>query len=358
MQKVVFVSNYPNFHQLGLWDEFIKNDVDFLFLATEHISEERKAMHYEELSRPYIKYTDDLSLDELNKVLQSADEVIVGHIGDKRVYKALKNVKKIYFNNEHFIKEFKLTNFIVYLKRIYLLHFYLRKIDKYALCNSYYAGKEYRKFFLKRSHILKFGYFPELKIEERTEINHDVLFSGRCLDWKRPDLAINGFNSFINCGGKATFVGEGPYLGKTHSISSKLGIKEKIIWKPFLTHEELMQEMQNNSFYLFTSNREEGWGVVLNEALSNGMIVVANKNAGATNILIEDGVNGFIFNGSKKDLFRVINRINKMDTKQLLKISHNASNCIQERFNNVIAANRLFKLLNGASFEDGILAQF
>lgn len=355
MEKVIFVSDYPNFHQLGLWDEFIKNDVDFIFLATDHISEERKKMHYEELTRPYIKQSSDYSFDQLKEMLTSANSVILGHISDKRIYKACKKVKRIYFNNEHFLKKWKSTNFLVYLKRIYLLHFYLRKAEKFALCNSYYAGKEYHRFLLKKDHIFNFGYFPALDIKERSSINFNALFSGRCLDWKRPDLAIDGMNALIKLtNNKNRFVGEGPYLDESHKHAKKLGCESKIKWHNFLSHDELLKEMESNCIYLFTSNHQEGWGVVLNEALSRGNIVIANRKAGSTKTLIKDGVNGFIFNGTKRDLLKVITMVTKLENDKLLNISKEANKTISDLYNNKIAASRLFNLLStGKTYESG-----
>lgn len=351
----MFVSDYPNFHQLGLWDEFVKNEVDFLFLATDHISEERKSMHYEELTRDYIKQSSDFNFDHLKEILCGADSVILGHVADKRIYKASKGCKKIYFNNEHFLKKHKLSNILVYLKRIYLLHFYYRKSNKYALCNSYYAGKEYKSFFLKKTHIHNFGYFPKLDIVKKETFDNSVMFSARCLDWKMPLLALDGFKLFNQkLNSNLTYIGEGPFLNKTHTYAHDLNIFNNIEWKEFFPHDQLMNKMNDSTYYLFTSNHQEGWGVILNEALSKGMIVIANIKAGSTKLLVRNGYNGFTFNGSRKDLLKVIAKICLLSNEQLKEISNNATNSIKDIFNNVNASKNLYNLLiNNKVAEEG-----
>ena len=45
-----------------------------------------------------------------------------------------------------------------------------------------------------------------------------------------------------------------------------------------------------------TSNQEEGWGVVVNEAMNSGCVVIGSNLAGSVPYLIENGKNGLIYN--------------------------------------------------------------
>ncbi|MEI8285585.1 MAG: glycosyltransferase, partial [bacterium] len=46
---------------------------------------------------------------------------------------------------------------------------------------------------------------------------------------------------------------------------------------------------------------EEPWGLVLNEAASSGLPILAGDNVGAAEELVEDGVNGWIFDAQSVD---------------------------------------------------------
>lgn len=53
--------------------------------------------------------------------------------------------------------------------------------------------------------------------------------------------------------------------------------------------------------FLFTSDRNEGWGAVLNEAMSNGCAVVASDKIGSVPFLVKDRVNGLVFKSEDLD---------------------------------------------------------
>ncbi len=55
------------------------------------------------------------------------------------------------------------------------------------------------------------------------------------------------------------------------------------------------KHMEDASIFIFTSDRHEGWGAVLNESLNSACAVVAANNIGSVPYLIEDNVNGMIF---------------------------------------------------------------
>jgi glycosyltransferase involved in cell wall biosynthesis len=57
--------------------------------------------------------------------------------------------------------------------------------------------------------------------------------------------------------------------------------------------------MERASVFVFTSNRMEGWGAVVNEAMSGACAVVASHAVGSVPFLISDGVNGVVYESGK-----------------------------------------------------------
>ncbi len=72
-------------------------------------------------------------------------------------------------------------------------------------------------------------------------------------------------------------------------------LEEYISWKGALPAEEVRNYMMNTDIFVCTSNRFEGWGAVLNEAMNSQCAIVACNRIGSVPFLIEDGVNGFTF---------------------------------------------------------------
>ena len=54
--------------------------------------------------------------------------------------------------------------------------------------------------------------------------------------------------------------------------------------------------MERADIYLATSDRQEGWGAVINEAMNSGCAVVADHMMGAVPYLISHEENGMIYN--------------------------------------------------------------
>ena len=53
--------------------------------------------------------------------------------------------------------------------------------------------------------------------------------------------------------------------------------------------------MSKHAIFLFTSDRNEGWGAVANEAMSYGCVMVGADEIGSIPYLVTDNVNGMIF---------------------------------------------------------------
>ncbi len=74
--------------------------------------------------------------------------------------------------------------------------------------------------------------------------------------------------------------------------------------------EEVRAAMERSEIYLVTSDRKEGWGAVVNEAMNSGCAVVADHMIGAAPWLIRQGENGWMYrDGEEQELFRTVERL-------------------------------------------------
>ena len=108
--------------------------------------------------------------------------------------------------------------------------------------------------------------------------------------------------------------------------------------------EAVRAQMERAGFYLFTSDRGEGWGAVLNEALNSCCVVFANGAAGSVPYLIRDGVNGYVYpDGDEDALYRRLRAA--MDAPETQRpIALAANETMQSGWNADTAAERLLAL--------------
>ena len=79
--------------------------------------------------------------------------------------------------------------------------------------------------------------------------------------------------------------------------TEELGVADRMRFHGFLPPEEIRHIMERCQIHVFTSNRLEGWGAVVNEAMNSGCAEVASAAAGAVPYLIRQGVNGIAYPG-------------------------------------------------------------
>ena len=102
--------------------------------------------------------------------------------------------------------------------------------------------------------------------------------------------------------------------------------------------------MQKSNIFIFTSDRNEGWGVVLNEAMSCGCAVIAGNEIGSVPYLLEHRKNGLMFKSNHLDslLEQTENLIN--DTALRNQLTKNAYLTMVNDWNPTNAATRLILL--------------
>lgn len=72
--------------------------------------------------------------------------------------------------------------------------------------------------------------------------------------------------------------------------------------------EQVREYMEQSQIYLFTSDRNEGWGAVLNESMNSACAVVANREIGSVPYLLNNEKNGLIYD-SEEELYLCVKKL-------------------------------------------------
>lgn len=179
------------------------------------------------------------------------------------------------------------------------------------LCNRSYREKCYR-----------FAYFNQIKtvdIEELLRNKHSdkltIIWCARFIDWKHPEMPVLLAKKLVESGREnfeVQMIGSSstPLWHKIKHRIEKCGLTNYVILTGSIPNTEVVERMQKSKVFIFTSDKGEGWGVVLNEAMSCGCACVASHEIGAVPTLIKNGENGLIFKSRSVDsLFEKVVRL-------------------------------------------------
>ena len=89
--------------------------------------------------------------------------------------------------------------------------------------------------------------------------------------------------------------GSGEYEKAAQRLAADLEVTDVVRFMGVKPNNELLADMRRHSIFLFTSDRNEGWGAVANESMANGCVLVASDAIGSSPYLIDDGKTGLLF---------------------------------------------------------------
>ena len=308
--RVTFFSNFFNAHQLPLALEFTKmEDVEYTFVS---LLETDGVVGRSCLDDSYSFVLKEYSgASEKSRAMRHAleDELVVfGDMAGKENYvKARAKTGKLFFRHaERLLKRGDWWRFVP-LKQYRTWDMFTRYKDAnmYVLCASAYTARDLSMFGFPVKKCLKWGYFPEVKVlEEPGDCNlvsrDKVLCSAqRLISLKRVDLQIDALQHLVSDGYDLHLyiAGDGPERAKLEKRAELLGIAENVKFLGQLDREGVSKLMRESSIFLATSNRKEGWGATINEAMAAGCCVIASEDMGSVPFLIRNDCNGFSFAG-------------------------------------------------------------
>lgn len=356
--QITFYSNYFNHHQEALCNAFYERlGEGFTFVETEPMEEFRSKMGWERPAPSYVlrSYESADAGEKAFKLAETSDVVIFGTAPEKFIEKRLDEDKLIFRYSERPLKEGRIKVLIPRLaKKFYHNHFRNRNKNIHILAAGAYCASDYRFLHSYIDKCYKFGYFPvgeEKEWEELCKLKDTndplrILWAGRFLKLKRADLFLKAAASCRDKGLRfnIVMVGNGEEEGRLKGLTESLDLSGITEYKGFLSPEETREEMEKADVFVMTSNKLEGWGSVIYEALSAGDAVIASHAAGATPFLIEDGVSGFIFkSGSVQSLEEKLERLLK-DKELVRSLGKAAYENMREYWNPDTAAIRIIEL--------------
>ena len=358
MKRFALVTVFSSPHILPFISE-MSNYYDEVFVVElSPITIERKQMGYE-VSKENVKVLKYYQEQEnAQYVIDSADDIIFADKNFNLLQNRLKNNKKCWIVSERIFKKGIIKWCDPRTWKLMRFCRTVRRLPVYLLAIGKYAANDFIKLGFNRNKIYSFGYFPELNENSNISVSDTsgkkvILWVGRFVDWKKPFRAIKVIKTMPD-NYVLHMIGDGKLLSKAKRLSASLN--ERVVFYGNLPNCDVIRHMHNCDVFLSLSGREEGWGVVVNEAMYSGCAIVCNDKMGCVGMLANND-NCVIFHGNDIKKIRQAVYYAVLQKEQLGEV---AKKTIKDEFNYKIAAERFAALsaeADGDIYSSGLLSR-
>lgn len=317
--SIVIVTCLPAFYKINLYNEINKKKKIFVVFTGKQANKRNKGF-----------FSGEKDFDYLN--LKKSNHWVFKII---EIYKALSNVKYqeliisgydepvLWFLAMFFPKkknaavvessflESKATGLKGFVKSLFF-----KRISKvYASGRS--QEKLVRNLKYKGKVIITKGVGIFNLVEQPSFIKRETvtnfLYVGRLSEEKNLEILIKTFNELPQL--KLNIVGFGP-----QEEELKVMAKENVFFHGAIDNKELSKFYQSNDVFILPS-KSEPWGLVVEEALNNGLPVVLSDRIGCREEIINDS-NGLVFKYDDIESLRsALNKIKQIDFYNKLRLN-------------------------------------
>ncbi len=355
---IVFLSNFYNHHQAPLAEQlYILTEGAFRFIATRPMDGERLALGWEPKTAPFVlQYGEDPK--KCQALIDDADTVIFGSVPHSLVKGRIRAGRLTLLYSERPYK----TGFPLWKLPLRLLRSYFRYgrfQNVYLLATGAYAVSDYQKVGCFSQKAYRWGYFPAQKTYDdithliREKEPNSLLWVGRFLDWKHPELPLIVAKKLKQDGYsfRLDLIGTGVMAQRIGDMIQDLGLQDHVRLLGAMPPEAVRGQMERASILLFTSDRREGWGAVLNEAMNSGCATLASHAIGAVPYLLRHEKNGLVYpDGDLHALYHAVRCL--LDDKEKREaLGACAYETITSLWNGEVAAGRLLILIDALKQE-------
>lgn len=354
MTRILHVSNIISPHQMPLASCFAAavGEDNFRYAATQAPMTDRQEMGWKcEKDRPWILRAGENEDDkrEFLKWWEEADVVLCGERLIELMGRRIRSGRLTFYMSERWWKP------PIGIARMLHPRFarMATRFRQFAASSRFhylpigpYAATDMRRLTSLPNRTWLWGYFTALPdplpCAAGRKGSLSILYAGRMLSCKRVDTLVRAFHVLwlANPTVRLTLIGDGPCRASLEKLVCRLGLGDDVALRRSVPMEAVWQQMRGADIYVLPSNGYEGWGAVINEAMSLGCAVVASEAGGAAKSTICDGVNGFLFRpGDWRQLGQILIRLSENEPLRL-QLAKAGQRTITDCWSPAVAAER------------------
>ncbi|MCD7771864.1 MAG: glycosyltransferase [Oscillospiraceae bacterium] len=356
---VVLLSNFLNHHQLPLCKAFLSTEgVDFTFIATENIPQERLDLGYDDMNHTYkfvlCTYDCDENERKALELCNNCDVLITGSAPDYYFRKRVRDKKLTFKYGERFFRTpFSYKNVLQRTGSMLKHLIPYQNENYYLLCASAFMPADCKKYNLFPDRIYKWAYFTEV-IEYNdfqslmgNKKTASILWAGRLIGLKHPDASILVAERLRenNIPFELNIIGSGELEDTLKEMIKDKGLQDCVHMLGSMSARDVRRYMEASQIFLFTSDMNEGWGAVLNESMNSGCAVVASDAIGSVPFLIRDKKNGLVYESGNVDELYEATHLLLTNSSYRTNLSYAAYNTMLDTWNADVAVDRFLNLV-------------
>jgi glycosyltransferase involved in cell wall biosynthesis len=221
--------------------------------------------------------------------------------------------------------------------------------DRVIVCSTYTFNKF--KILRYKMSLLYLGvddsFYGDINIANIPNFGKlSVFFAGDFRKGKNQEMLIRAFSK---CHGFTKgnigilyLPGDGPLKTKCEQLARDLGISQNVVFPGFLTKQKIIEAMKSADIAVVPTNSET-FGLCIAEPFSLGKCVIT-RNVGVGRDIINNGVNGFIFN-TEDELLCILNQVS--NNRDLLSEVCKAAYDQRDIFNWATISLKYFEIMKG-----------
>jgi len=358
--KLVIITDGLGMHVYSTADQYYKIlGKDFVYISAKKPTGEGGIHKFGEMGkkyeRPYLfnAWESEENQKKAKQIVDEADVVIAGGYAFPYIQDRLIAGKLTFQSGERWLKKIILSP-RGYLS-VYKTLFKYQNPNFYFLSNGAYGPNDCKRLHIFNDRVYKGAYMvPVEQYDSQTVVlsRHnekvEIMWCARFLGWKHPELVVQlserlqkaGYDNF-----HITMLGaNNPLQDKIKNRIKKSNLENVITIIEGLPNSETRAMMRRSDIFLVTSDRQEGWGAVVNEAMAESCAIVACDEVGSVPFLIKHRNNGLIFKArNAKSLFENVKDL--MDNVELRHtIAINAYETISTEWSSENYATRMAEL--------------
>lgn len=322
--------NMPSHHQSALFREIHNTDgIDLRVCYYNSITEKRIKLGWDKNTNLEWEY-DIFELNSIDSLIVDWKErihVVPGLSSDftKNLVNKLcsNNVKWIHWSEKSGVNFSRILGFNPILTKILKPLFFFYKgyysygqsinrnaIGAFAIGNS--AKKDFYRWGVRPTKIRVVPYAldplshnaPPDFLSKKEFI--EFLYVGSLEKRKGISLLLRAFSQLEHRESKIKLrlVGKDYSSGRYKDLAKKLGVLEQVDFDGVIQSKFINQVISNSDVFILPT-LFDGWGAVLNEATSLGKPIISTREAGASEHLVESGVNGYIIDSGSVEQLRI-----------------------------------------------------
>lgn len=115
-----------------------------------------------------------------------------------------------------------------------------------------------------------------------------IVYVGALIRRKGVDLLFKALSEIDDLEWVLEVIGDGPQEVELRDLSERLGLYNRIRWYGSINSSEVLNRLQENDVCVVPS-RNEGWGMLVSEALNAGLAVITTPRVGAKDLVTFSG---------------------------------------------------------------------